>query len=329
MNVRLLVGVITLLLSAIHIALPISVFAVSESAIELTATPQSPTPGENVTIIASSYASNLNTVNITWFVNGKKISGGIGQKSVSFTASVGGADTTVKATISLPSGATDRQITIRPSTMVLLYEAVDAYVPPFYRGKALPSIGSDIKIVALPEIKSGAGFLSPKNMVYEWTRNYTNDAGAGGYGKNSFIYTNDYLEDSEVIGVTASTTDGQYSLQGSTSVAPNEPHISFYEYDKDKGTLWEKALQDGHVITGNEVILAEPYFITPKQIQTPRLVFSWSINDNAINAIGRYRQNMFPVRAESEVSGTSKLKLEIENKDDFLETVQKEISLQF
>jgi len=33
--------------------------------------------------------------------------------------------------------------------MVLLWQADDSYVPPFYEGKALPSPNSEIKVVAM------------------------------------------------------------------------------------------------------------------------------------------------------------------------------------
>ena len=40
--------------------------------------------------------------------------------------------------------------------MVLLWQANDSYVPPFYKGKALPGADTKIKIVAMPEIRSGS-----------------------------------------------------------------------------------------------------------------------------------------------------------------------------
>ncbi len=309
--------------------MPSYALAVSESAISITATPENGAPGEEILVTVNSYVINLDAVNITWFINGKKISSGIGQKSTTFTIPLNSSDTTIRATLSLSDGPTDRTIIIRPSTMILLYEATDAYVPPFYRGKALPSIGSDIKIIALPEIKSKGAILNSKNMIYDWTRNYTNDAGSSGYGKNSLTYTNDFLEDSETIGVTVSTTDGQSSVKGSITVVPSDIQISLYKYDKLLGTLWERALINGYKINGEEVIVAEPYFITPKEIQTPRLVWNWFINDGLVNVLGKYRRNMLPLKVESGVSGTSKLRLEIENKDNFLETAQKEITVEF
>ncbi len=309
--------------------LPLETHAVSESAIILTATPPNPAPNEVVTISANSFATNLDAVKITWLVNGKKTSEGIGQKSVSFTASNAGVDTIVKATFSLPGETIEKQITVRPLVMVLLYEAVDAYVPPFYRGKALPTIGSDIKIIALPEIKSKGVLVNQKSVIYDWKRNYTNEPGSSGYGKNSFVFTNDYLEDRDVIEVSATTTDGQNSLRGTISATPSEPQISMYRYDQTLGVRWEEALKNGHRITGDEVIIAEPYFMSPKEILTPRLVWNWFMNNTLINTVSTYNKNVLPLRVTNGVSGVSNIRLEIENKDNLVETAEKELRVQF
>jgi len=328
MNVRLLTLSLCVLL--LGVIAPVNyLFAVSESTITIATTPENPGPGENVTVHVHSYVSNLDAVSITWYVNGKKANSGIGQKSTSFVMPTSGGNTTVRATIALPDGATERQIIIRPSTMVLLYEATDAYVPPFYRGKALPVTGSSIKVVALPEIKGTGGFVNPKSIIYEWQQNYTNDVEASGYSKNSFIFVNDYLEDADVIGVRASTADGQESLSGNITINPSAPVISFYSYSKDFGVLWEKALKNSHRVNGEEIVVAEPYFMTPKEIKTPRLIWNWFINDKLIYIADNHQKNTIPLTVESGASGTSKLKLEIENRDDILNSVQKEISVEF
>ncbi len=183
--------------------LPFRIFAVSPSVIEVKLTPENPSPNENTRITLSSYLSNLDNVLISWFVNGKKVSSGIGEKSLSVNAPAALSETTVRALVALPDGEIEKKVLIRPSVMVLLWQALDSYVPPFYRGKALPSIGSEIKVVAMPEIKNKTRTVNPRNMTYAWKNNYTNDAEGSGYGKNFFVYTNDYLESSDNIGVTA------------------------------------------------------------------------------------------------------------------------------
>ena len=122
-----------------------------------------------------------------------------------------GEKTTVVATIALFDGDLNETIVIKPSVIVVLWQANNSYVPPFYKGKAMPSPDSEIKVVALPQIKNSSGFVDPKNMTYTWKKDYTNNPDGSGYGKNSFTYVNDYLEDLNNIGVTVSTVDQKYS----------------------------------------------------------------------------------------------------------------------
>ncbi len=303
------------------------IYAATSSSISINTIPENPSPNENVTVTLNSYAENLDSVLITWYVSGKNVLSGIGKKSLSLKAPTA-EETTVIAHIALPAGQVEATVIIRPSIVVLLWQANDSYVPPFYKGKALPTPDSEVEIVALPEIKSEGVLVNPKNMIYAWRKDYTNDQEASGYGKNSFTYISDYLEDSNYIEVTASTTNQQYSSQANININTIQPKISFYKNDVNLGTVWEHALTDPHKIESSEIVLAAPYFISPKDIRNPRLIWSWFINDQAMFAQS-LKNNLMPLQAESGVSGVSKLKLEIENMDKIFETAEKEINIEF
>lgn len=290
--------------------------------------PSNPAPFEEVSISLTSYADNLDSVLITWRVNGQNMSSGIGKKSFSLRAGGAGTETTVTATVALPAKAQEVRMVVRPSVMVLLWQANDSYVPPFYKGKALPSADSEIKVVAMPEIRSGGSIVSPKNMTYSWRRDYSNDVGNSGYGKNSYLFVNDYLEDSANVSVVASTIDQKYSSEASLDMSISEPKIVFYRSDNNLGTIWDHALPNTHQINESEVVVAIPYFISPKEIQNPRLVWSWSINDRSVSILG-FKKNVMPLQAEEGTSGMSKLKLQIDNKDRIFQSATKEMFIQF
>ncbi len=302
--------------------------AVSSSSISVNVVPENPAPNENVTITLNSYGSNLDSVLISWIVDGKNALSGIGKKSFSFRAGEAGEATNVTATVFLPDGSIDKRILIRPAVMTLLWQANDSYVPPFYRGKALPTPDSEIKVVAMPEIKSGATLVDPRNMTYAWKKDYTNNVDGSGYGKNSFVYVNDYLEDGNNISVVVSTVDQEHSSQASIDIGTTEPKLVFYKSYPDLGTLWDRALEDGHIINGAEIIEAAPYFISPKDIRIPSLNFVWSINDSQI-AVPIFKKNILPLQAQTGTSGTSKIKLEINNIYKIFETANKEINVNF
>jgi len=310
------------------IVLPFGAEAASTGSILIDVVPENPVPGENVTISLNSYANNLYTVLITWYVSGKNTLSGIGKKTFMLNAPNTGSETNVTAVVALPDGTVEVKVVVRPATMELLWQAEDSYVPPFYRGKALPTADSEIKVVAMPEIKTNAGQINPKNLVYEWKKDYSNIKDGSGYGKNSFAYVNDYLDDSNNISVTASTADQAYSSTASVTVPIWEPKILFYKNDAELGTIWEQALNDGYRIEGAEILEAAPYFISPKDLRIPSLVWSWFINDAPVKIEG-IKKNIIPLQAQSGISGTSKIRLEIGNKYKLFQNASKEINVDF
>lgn len=213
--------------------------------------------------------------------------------------------------------------------MVLLYQAMSSYVPPFYKGKAMPSPDSTVKIVAMPEIISGsAGLVDPKNMTYAWKKDDTNNIVGSGYGKNAFTYVNDYLEDSNTIGVTASTVDQKYSSATSLTIGMTKPKIIFYKNDTKLGTLWDQALFDGHKILTSEILVAAPYFISPGDIRIPTLTWDWFINNETVTA-PIYRQNTMPLIVQDGTSGTSNIRLEVNSTEKIFESATKELNVEF
>lgn len=314
-------GIIFLLLLFLF---PFGAEAVSPSSISVDVSPENPAPNEEVTITLSSYAANLDSVPISWQVDGKAATAGVGKKSFTAQAPGAGQERRISATVALPDGAIEKVVVLRPAVMALLWQANDSYAPPFYKGKALPTPDSEVKVVALPEVKG----VSPKNLVYDWKQDYTNNQGASGYGKNFYIYTNDYLEDVNNVSVTAATTDQKYSAGANLNINTYQPKILFYKNDPVLGTLWEEALPNGHRIADEEILLAAPYYISPKDIRIPSLVWDWSINGTYVGVSG-LAKNILPLKVEPGVSGTSQVKLEISNKYKLFMSANREISVEF
>lgn len=328
MRLKFFVPFLVTAFTILGIIFPLSVLAVSPSSIFFNLAPNNPAPNEEIIATLSSYSSNLDTVLISWSVDGRIVLSGIGKKSFSFQTPDSGKEINVVAVISLPDGEVSKSITVRPNFMTLLWQADDSHVPPFYKGKALPTTGSAVKIVALPEIKNGSGITDPRNVTYSWKKDFTNNVDGSGYGKNYFVYINDFLDGSNTISVTASTIDQKYSSKASIEVKTIEPKIMFYKKDPKLGILWENALSDGHVVEGSEVIMADPYYISPADIGIPTLKFNWFINDFQI-AVESYRKNQLPVAVQAGTSGTSTIRLEIESTDKIFQSTKREISVQF
>src|SRR3989344_597247 len=305
-----------------------SALAIDSSSISVNINPSSPAPYENTIITLSTFSANLDNVLISWFVDGKSTLSGIGKKSLSVTAKAANVETKVLVRIFLPDGEINKNITIRPAVMVLLWQANDSYFPPFFKGKAMPTDGSEIKVVGMPEIKVGSILVNPKNMTYVWKNGDNNMPKESGYCKNFLAYVNDYLENSESISVTVSTVDQKYSSQSNITIRTVRPEIFFYRQDAELGIIWENALSANHQIKSEEIILAAPYFISPKDIRRPELIFNWSINDRTVN-IPIYSKSLMQLKAQAGASGASKLRLDIENTGKIYQSAKKEINIAY
>jgi hypothetical protein len=156
----------------------------------------------------------------------------------------------------------------------------------------------------------------------------TNDADNSGYGKDSYVYVSDYLDNSNNVSVTASTLDQNDSVEGSVDVFTTMPKIDFYKNDSTLGTIWDQAISDGYQVTGNETIEAAPYFISPKNLKIPFLTWTWSINDSQITG-PTYSQTLLPLQLQTGTHGTSKIDLKVSNIYSLVNTASKEVNVNF
>ncbi len=307
---------------------PIIGSAASPSSISVNMSPENPEPFENVDISISSYANNLDTVFISWSVDNKVSLTGIGKKSFSLTAPSADKESTVLVKISLPDGDVELRILVKPSSMVMLWQADDSHVPPFYRGKALPSADSSIKVVAMPEIRNAGVLINPKNMSYSWELDYDNDQGASGYGKNYYVYRNDYLENASTVDVSVLTVDQKYTSAGTVRVGSYQPKILFYSRDSKLGTMWENTIKDNYLIKNEEIIEAVPYFISPQNVYSPSLSWTWSINDELANTESIIK-NILPLKIGGGASGSAKIRVDINNIYKIFQTTTNQVTVRF
>lgn len=243
--------------------------------------PKNPKPYETTTINLSSYAFDLNKSMIVWQRGSNIILSGYGEKSYSFQTS--GPDVPIIFDIKItPTGSQtiNKRIAIVPSDLDLLWEAVGSYVPPFYKGKAMPTQEDTIRVVAIPNstyIKSGVG-----EMSYTWKLNNDTVLDSSGYNKNSYTFTNSVLNDIENISVTISSLDGRYATERNIDIEIKNPFVLFYKKTPELGTLYNEGFKKETTISqGETTIVAEPYFISSKN-QEYDFDYKWTLNDEKI-----------------------------------------------
>lgn len=247
--------------------------------------PENPAPNQTVFLSVSALEFNMDLSNISWTVDGKLKDSGIGKKSISITAPANGKSAVVSVKV-VPSigGLLEQSITISPSELDIIWEASDSYVPPFYRGKALPISQSIVKVAAIPNIKSGTGALKPASaFVYSWKQDGKNVPASSGYGKSSMSFANQILDKQNKIEV--SLTDGTKTAGGSITVTPFTPEILFYEDLQLEGTSYQKALNLIEETNKQKItIVAEPYFLSKNFKGNNEIKTVWKLNSQEVKS---------------------------------------------
>ncbi|MEI8339305.1 MAG: hypothetical protein WCF94_01435 [bacterium] len=255
-----------------------------EASLDITLNPS--TPGANSTVVANvnsiDYAKNIDTYNIIWTLNGKKIAEGIGMKEVTFrTGSVG-------SSISLDVLATSDKIRLSGAvsfslgSVALIWES-NSYVSPFYKGKKLSAQGATFKVIAVPEITTNGKSVSSGNLIYNWYQNDNLISDKSGYGKNIFSnYDNTYVLDGNTIKVKVLSPGGALAMTGTTFIPHTKPMILFYENDPSLGLLYNRELSDKKIVEQTSKIDAEPFYFSANKYSN-KLTYDWVSEENSVS----------------------------------------------
>ncbi len=307
-----------------------NVFAqqIQDNDILMSVYPKYPKPGDNVRVSINSYTVNLDKSFIVWSLNGEERSRGIGKKTFSFDLEKTNSQNQVTASIDLVGGITVvKSNTIVASDIDMLWEAVDSYVPPFYRGKALGVQDGSFKIVAIPSILSSGGKVSPNNLSYVWKKDGDGQVGASGFGKNYLIFTKSYLDSENEIEVEASDIEGKVKTGNKIMVTGlKKPKVVLYKKDSKIGFRLNQALSDNYSISEPTTIIAVPYFFSFSNINSEDMAFTWSAGGKQIQP--NRNKNEITVIPPKERGGTD-ISLAVEKANSFYQSVKKRINVDF
>ncbi|MCD5389845.1 MAG: hypothetical protein LR005_00435 [Candidatus Pacebacteria bacterium] len=292
--------------------------------------PKIPGPNTNVELNLKSYSFNLNNYYIAWFLNGEKQSASYGNRKFKFKTNNSGTATNVTAVIEIGNQVFRKELRFVPSEVDLLWEVVDAYTPPFYRGKALPMQQAKIKITAIPETQ----LIAPsdaKNLVYYWDRNYKRNVARSGFGKHSFEFSSDALMFSEKISLTTNDRRENSFAKNTIDIPTKETEakILFYEINEKGRIMTNKALNVFNTIEGDTVKLSfHPLNLSTDKPNFIDLFVNWEINDVFRAPQDFSKQDELYISSGGE-TGTVSLGVKLENIKKILQKVEANIDLNF
>lgn len=250
------------------------------SALNLLVSPTHPAPHSEVTVTAQSFAFDLNRSDIYWQLDGKTLNTSVGQKEITFKLGESGETRAVKISVITQEGVRYlEQLSITPASVDLIVEA-NTYTPPFYSGRALPSIGAPIRIVAIPNIRDVRGnIISSSNLIFTWSTG--NISGRG----RDVMYPEvaDLPSASRIIEVGVQTLDGSVIAVGETELPQVNPSLLVYEDHPTLGVLYEHAAKDAYDLTQEEVsFVTEPYYFPTQDRTDSNLVYHWVLNNTPV-----------------------------------------------
>lgn len=301
----------------------------SKGSFNVKLTPETPAPSQEVTAEVISNAINANSVPITWILNGKTTLQGIGKKTFTFTTSKAGVLTSLRVEVTTGEfGVVSKDIEIQPSDVDILWET-DTYTPPFYRGKALPSSQSFIKMIGIPHFGLQGREVDSSDLIYRWKKTYVPNPNDAGRGKNVYIFRGGYTFNDDIIETTVSTADGSISFGIKTKVPIREPKVILYEDKPTEGVRYENALMKSLVMRNKEVVLrAEPFFFSVKDADHNDAIFTWSIDGKKYDSsLGK--KSEFTLRKPGSGSGSVGVSVKIENRERDFQTASKNILLSY
>jgi hypothetical protein len=249
-----------------------------ERPLNLTISPEYPAGGETVDLSIKSYGIDLDRSIVTWYADGKQVAKGDGLVQTSIKAGALGSRTGITVVAVSADGITgSAQAVIRPTEVDLLWNA-DSYVPPFFKGRALPGTSSTIHAQALVRFKHADGsFVSEKDVVYVWYKGSTQIA--SGRGKSTVTFAGPALFGADTVSVIATSADTAYKGRAEAHILSVDPSVELYENHPLFGVLYHRALVGSVATLENEQKLtAVPYFAHVRSPAESGLAYEWNVN---------------------------------------------------
>lgn len=266
---------------------PVFVFAQTEiqpyepDVIAYTMQPETPGPNQSVQLSIDGIGSFVGDAQISWTQDGKQLVSGVGVRTASVTTGPLGSKTVVHVSVrSASQGNFEHNFIIVPSLVNLIWEA-DTSVPPLFRGKPLFTGGSQVMVVAFPQVVVRGAFISSKALSYQWSLNGDKIPEQSGVGRNTFTFIGDQLKNSESVEVVIQY-NGVSVGGGTVTIGVTDPQLVVYERDSLRGELLDTAMVGSNQLTAKEITLqAEPYYFSNSKT-VGAIRYTWTLNDDEV-----------------------------------------------
>ncbi len=249
--------------------------------VSLVASPSSPQPGQETTIQAATPTSDQASAVFSWTIDGRARPdlSGRGKHTITLIAGNVGSSLRVSVDAATPGGrGGSASLTIRVSDVALAWFA-ETYVPPWYRGKALPSPGSVIALVAIPNIVIAGSRITPDSLIYRWSLDDQKNVLAGAGQQVFRVKTSDLPDDSHRVEVVIEDAERRVRREERIFIAPAKPKILLYA-SSPLGGIEPRSAATASFRRGLLDFFAEPFFFPVSSKK--ELSFEWRLGNGVV-----------------------------------------------
>ncbi len=284
--------------------------------------PAIPEPNSEVTVELDAYAYDTVGATINWFIDGQENTNVKNQYNFKLNTKAIGQATEIKVVATMPSGKTlTKTILLKPARVDVVIEA-NTLVPSFYQGRALPTIGSTIRVIATPYTGEST---AAKDFTYAWKHDNQVLFGGPVKGKQvAEIEVGQGLE--QIITVDVINKNGVTVARKSVVLPLHKPEVVFYEENPLRGAS-QIAINNSYYLTSDEVTLrAEPYYMD-KNIFSSQPLIEWTLNNRKIS--NQSQDPQYLTLQKKTDAGAVKLRFHIRNLNQLLQGVKGDLSISF
>lgn len=231
--------------------------------LEFSITPEYPRPYQTVTVRPSSTLIDLSASEVVISANGAVVARGSGGAPANVTLGGPGTLTTIRVSATTGGKTYSRELSVRPADVALIVEP-QTTSHPFYKGGVGVASEGQLRLVAIPDIRTSAGTrIDPANLVYTWRIGDRLLTAQSGIGKSYLSATAPVRYRDTIVTLTVATADSSVVAQTQTLVAPIDPLVRIYRNDALLGPLFDMALSGTVVMSEDEqTFRAVPYHFT-------------------------------------------------------------------
>jgi hypothetical protein len=191
-----------------------------------------------------------------------------------------------------------------------------SFVPPFYKGRRLPSSGSSVRVEAIPQLLRLNGALIPsRDIVFTWSKNGNVIPSASGRGKSTATFSGPELFGTDRISVEAVSVDSELVAAAELLIPSTSPFVLLYQDHPLFGRLYHRAIvADATLPDAEASFLAVPYFAGISDERDSRLTYAWRVNRVPIKEDEKNPARL-TINAENS-DGSARVELVIQHSND-------------